>query len=138
MQGPLGVVLKRCRRSEHGDHCIPDVFLHSAAGGVDLLPHRIVEALEQRSRAFGVLRSSERGRVDQIGEHDGRQLSLTLVRHHVCRRGARGAEACEFRDHGAARGARVHESQSDAVAPQGHLRFSGHPGSQENPTPADR
>ncbi len=49
MQGPLGVVLERRRRTEDRHHGVAGELLDGAAGGLDLFGHRLVEAVEKRA-----------------------------------------------------------------------------------------
>ena len=76
MQGPLGVVLERARGAEHCHHGVAGELLDRAAGELDLLCHRVVEAVEQRARPLRILRAAKLGRADEVGEDDGRELSL--------------------------------------------------------------
>ena len=66
-----------CRgRTEHGHHGIADEFLDRTARGIDLGRHRVVEPVEEEPCALRVLLGAKLCRTDQIGEEDGRKLSL--------------------------------------------------------------
>ena len=79
VQGPLDVVLVRRRDAERGHDRVAGELLDGAAGSLDLVRHRVVEAIEQRARALGVLRSAERRGADEVGEQRGGELALRAI-----------------------------------------------------------
>ena len=85
VQGPLDVVLLCGRDAERGHDRVPGELLDGAAGSLDLVGHRVVEAIEQHARALGVLRGAERRRADEVGEQRGGELALRAigVRRHA-------------------------------------------------------
>ena len=76
----LRVVLERGGSAERGHHRIAGELLHRASGALDLRRHRLVEAVERRTRALGILRACQRRRADEIGEQHGRELPLVRRR----------------------------------------------------------
>ena len=88
MERPLGVILERSRRPECRHYCVAGELLDGPTGALDLGRHRVVEAVEQRTRALRILRVGERGRADEVGEDDGRELAL-LGRRRVPHDGRR-------------------------------------------------
>jgi len=113
VQCPLGVIFERTRCAECSHHGVARELFDRPAGALDFLGHRVVETLEQSSRALRILGTGERRRADQVGEHHGRQLSLAgrpLVRDR-CTAGR--AEARLTRD---LRSATVTNSHAPIVA----------------------
>ena len=86
MQRALGVILERSRSTEHRHHRVAGELLDRAARELDLLAHRVVEALELRTHALGIAIAGVRGRADEVGEENGDELAL-LARAH-------GEESC--------------------------------------------
>ena len=103
MQGPLGVVLERRRRTEDRHHGVAGELLDGAAGSLDLVGHRLVEAVEQCARSFSVLRGTQLRRAGDVGEQNRHQLALALLRLCLHRRRACGTEASACRDRGPTR-----------------------------------
>ena len=68
MQRALGVILERGRRAEHRHHRVAGELLDRAAGALDLLAHRVVEALELDPHALRIAIAGERRRPDEVGE----------------------------------------------------------------------
>ena len=83
VQRPLGVVLERGGRAERGHHRIARELLDGAAGVLDLLGHRVVEAVQERARPLRVLRVAELSRADEIREQHRCELSLLDRLRHV-------------------------------------------------------
>src|SRR5439155_7254107 len=50
---------------------------------LDLLPHGVVEAVEDLSGALGILLARHGGRAHKIGEEDGRELALLAFRRRL-------------------------------------------------------
>ena len=92
MQCSLGVVLKRLRRTEGGHDRVAGKLLDGPAGRLDLRGHRVVEALEPRARALGILLPGECRRAGEVGEQDGGELSLRAILGHER---SLGRSACE-------------------------------------------
>ena len=64
----LGVIFERDRRAEDGHDGVSGELLHRPAGPLDLVRHRVVEALEQGADALRVSIAGVRGRADEVGE----------------------------------------------------------------------
>ncbi len=73
---PLGVVLERLRDAEDSHDRVAGELLDRPPGAVDLVGHRVVEALEQDARPLRILLLGERSRADEVGEHHSGQLAL--------------------------------------------------------------
>jgi hypothetical protein len=87
------MVLKGGGRSEDRHHRITDELLDGPARHLDLLSHRVVEAVEHRARPLRILRSSEDSRANEVREEHCCQLSLFGRRRgELDRRGATRAE----------------------------------------------
>ena len=67
----LSVILMGGRRPKRGHDCVTDELLDRAARCLDLCPHSRVEATQQGSRAFRILRGAELRRPHQVSEEDG-------------------------------------------------------------------
>jgi hypothetical protein len=80
MEGPLRVVLVRRRSAEGGHHRVADELLDRAARAVDLGSHRVVEAVEHRPRALGILSTPELRGADEIRKENRHEFAL-LGRH---------------------------------------------------------
>ena len=76
VQRALGVVLVRLGDAEDGHDRVAGELLDRAAGAADLVRHRVVEPLQQHTRALRVLLFPERRRADEVGEEHGGQLPL--------------------------------------------------------------
>ena len=72
----LGVVLERLGDAEDGHDRVAGELLDRPAGALDLVGHRVVEALEQDARPLGILLLGERRRADEVGEEHSGQLAL--------------------------------------------------------------
>ena len=83
MQSALGVVLERLRGAKGGHDGVAGELLHRPAGRFDLRRHRVVEALEPRARALGILLVGKGRRAGQVGEEDGCELPLGAVLGHT-------------------------------------------------------
>ena len=70
------MILERSRCAEGRHHGVADELLDRAAGVLDLDRHGVVEAVEQGTRALGILRVGEPGRADEVREEDSRELAL--------------------------------------------------------------
>jgi hypothetical protein len=89
VQCSLCVILEGGRSPEGRHHGVADKLLHGAARLLDLLGHRVVEAIELSPRPLGILLRPERSRADEVGEEDGRDLPLLCgLRLALDRRGA--------------------------------------------------
>jgi hypothetical protein len=102
VQRPLRVVFKRARCPEGRHHRVASELLDRPARAFDLLGHSAVEAIEQNSGPFRIVRTGKRGRSDEISEQHRSQLPLlgrTLSRD---RGAAARAKACPTRDLGSA------------------------------------
>ena len=73
------MVLERSRRPENGHDRVSRELLDRAARPLDLFRHRLVEAVEAGSNAFGILTARKRGRTDEVGEEN--RDELPLLRH---------------------------------------------------------
>jgi Adenylate and Guanylate cyclase catalytic domain len=126
----LGVVLLGGGRTEHGHDGVAGELLDSPAGLPDFRRHGFVEAVEERSRAFGVLGVRKGGGADEVSEKDGRQLAFDAARGRLDRLSARGAEprcggnrgaaleTCRHGMHSSATYALVPERERRAAIPQ--------------------
>jgi hypothetical protein len=70
------MVLERARRPEGRHHRVPGELLGRPAGTLDFLRHRLVEPVEQNTRALRILRAGKSRRADQVREQNSRQLPL--------------------------------------------------------------
>ncbi len=86
-QRALSIVLVCDRCAERSHDGIAHELLNGAARRFDLRTHCYVEAIEHRSRPFGILGGAELRRSDQVGEKDGRDLPL--LRRQFRRRASR-------------------------------------------------
>ena len=68
--GAQRVVLVHLGRSERGDDGVADELLHRAAVAFDGVAHRLVVARHHAPERLGVEAFAERGRADDVGEHD--------------------------------------------------------------------
>src|SRR5919204_44661 len=75
MESSLCMVLLCGGCAEGSHHGVAGELLDRSAGALNLRCHGVVELIEQGSCVFRIL-LSERGRVDEIGEHEGHDLSL--------------------------------------------------------------
>jgi hypothetical protein len=72
----LRVILQRRGRAERRHYCVAGELLDRAPGVGDLGRHRVIETVEQCARALRVLGAGKLGRAYEVGEEDGRELSL--------------------------------------------------------------
>jgi hypothetical protein len=106
---PFGVVLVGGGRAEHRHDGVAGELLDGPAGLPDFGRHRVVEAVEERSRPFGVLGVRTGGGAHEVSEEDGCELAFDAGLRRLDRVPARGAEpgcggnggaALETRRHG--------------------------------------
>ena len=103
VQSPLRVVLERSRSAERRQHGVAHELFHRAARLLDLLRHRVVEAVEQGSSPLRILLGSEGRRSHEVGKENGRHLPFfSGLRAALHGRRAARAEACVGRKLGTA------------------------------------
>jgi hypothetical protein len=76
VQRAFGVIFLRRRCPEGGHDRVPYELFDRSAGVVDFGRHRVVEAIEERSRPLWILRGAELGRADEVGENDRGELAF--------------------------------------------------------------
>ena len=76
MQRALRMVLLGRWCPERCHDGVSHELLDGATDGLDLGGHRVVEAVEHRSGPFRVLRGSQLGGADQVGEQDRGDIPL--------------------------------------------------------------
>jgi hypothetical protein len=76
VKGPFRVVLEGCRSPESGHYSVARELLDRASSSLDLLCHRLVEAIEHDPDALRILVVGECGRADEIREENRDELAL--------------------------------------------------------------
>ena len=76
VERPLGVILLCGGCAERGHDRVPRELLDGAARPLDLVGHRLVEAIEPRADTLGILTARELRRPDEVREEDRRELPL--------------------------------------------------------------
>ena len=81
VKSPLRMILERHGRSEDRHDRVARELLDRAARSLDLLRHRVIEALETDPYPLGILVAGKRGRADEVGEENRDELSLLPYGH---------------------------------------------------------
>jgi hypothetical protein len=90
VQSSLGVVLEGGGSTEDRHHCVPGELLDRPPGSLDLVTHRVVEALELDTDALRIAIAGVGRGADQVGKHHRNELALFPRTHEgsVAKEGA--------------------------------------------------